>query len=537
MTRNVLSWLEASEKNCPDRAAFTDPERSLSFAEFAEAARRGGSFIASRAPQRTPVLIFMEKSVSAAVAMFSAVYAGCFYSFLEANQPPARIARIIEKLGPSLIIADDPEPLSAVIAQGFSETAQERGAAKEAGNAGAAGAACPAQAFSVPVVGFGELAESKEDSVLLAARRAASMDTDPLYVNFTSGSTGTPKGVTVCHRSVIDFIPDFTEIFGIDGTDVLANQAPFDFDVSVKDIYSGICRGAEVLLIPREYFSIPAKLMDYLADHGATNCTWAVSAMCFVSVMNGFEYRLPEKIRRVMFSGEVMPVKHLNKWKRFLPGAMYVNLYGPTEITCNCTYYILDREFEKGDVIPAGKAFPNEEVFLLDDEDRLVTGPGAEGEICVCGTCLALGYYGDLERTAEAFVQYPLEKRWPKTMYRTGDLVRIGENGELVYVSRKDFQVKHMGHRIELGEIENAAMRSDEVSRACCIYDEAKSRLYLFYTGSLEKEALAELLARDLPPFMHPSVTMRVDEMPMTKNGKIDRKALMELYAASRKAR
>ena len=163
MTRNVLDWLEASEKTSPDRAAFTDPAKSLSFSEFAAAARKGGSFTASKAPQRTPVLICMEKSVEAAVAMFSAVYAGCFYSFMEANQPAARVRRIIETLGPSVIIADDPAY--------FADLADD-----------------------VPVFSFGALKEATEDSALLAERRSLSMDTDPLYVNLTSGITGVPMG-------------------------------------------------------------------------------------------------------------------------------------------------------------------------------------------------------------------------------------------------------------------------------------------------------------------------------------------------------
>ena len=158
-----------------------------------------------------------------------------------------------------------------------------------------------------------------------------------------------PKGVTVSHRSVLDFIPQFAEIFGITQNDILGNQAPFDFDVSVKDLYTALYTGAKVQIIPRAYFSQPTKLMDYLADHEVTILVWAVSAMCFVSIMNGFSYRIPSRVRQVLFSGEVMPIKHLMKWKSALPHARFVNLYGPTEITCNCTYAILpDRRFCPG---------------------------------------------------------------------------------------------------------------------------------------------------------------------------------------------
>ena len=289
-------------------------------------------------------------------------------------------------------------------------------------------------------------AKTVADEKKLEKIRTAFVDVNPLYVNFTSGSTGVPKGVVVSHRSVIEFISYFVEIFEITSTDIIANQAPFDFDVSVKDIYSGLMTGAKVQLIPKKYFSAPTLLMDYLTEKEVTTLVWAVSAMCFVSVMKGFEYRLPEKIRTVMFSGEVLPIKHYKIWKKYLPNAKFVNLYGPTEITCNCTYYVLDREFGDMDVIPMGKAFPNEKVFLLNDNDEAVTEIGVQGEICVSGTALALGYYKDREKTNQVFVQNPLNQAYNELIYRTGDLGKYDENGDLIYVSRKDFQIKHLGH-------------------------------------------------------------------------------------------
>ena len=329
---------------------------------------------------------------------------------------------------------------------------------------------------------------------------------------------------------MIDFIEILDQTFGLRRDDVIGNQAPFDFDVSVKDIFSGIYLGATVQIIPREYFSNPMTLMDYLCDRQITVLIWAVSAMCFVSIMNGFGYKIPSDVRLVMFSGEVMPIKQLNKWRAALPKARYVNLYGPTEITCNCTYHILeDREYALDELIPIGKSFSNEKVFLLDEDDHLITEPNVQGEICASGTCVAEGYYKDPVKTDEVFTQNPLNQKYHERIYRTGDLGRYLANGELVYTSRKDFQIKHLGHRIELGEIETAVQARDQITRACCIYDALKKRILVFYTGEREgKELLSEL--RDvLPPFMLPNKLMKLDEMPMTKNGKIDRRQLKEL--------
>lgn len=511
---NILELLERSAERFPDRPAFGDPEKDITFRELVQKARAAGELLSADVPAESPVAFYLEKSVDAVTAMFGAVYAGGFYSFIDVRQPAARAQKVLDVLEPAVLITDEENAEKAeelsfggrrILLKDLLEKAGKMLSGQEA-----------------PL------------SPVLARIRSAMTDTAPLYVNFTSGSTGTPKGVAVCHRSVIEFIAHFAPLFQVTEEDIFGNQAPFDFDVSVKDIYSGLYTGAKVQIIPREYFSNPTQLMDYLCEKKTTILIWAVSAMCFVSIMNALDYRIPETVRAVGFSGEVMPIKQLNVWKKYLPGAMYVNLYGPTEITCNCTYYVLDpgKEYGLEEVIPAGTAFENEKVFLLDEENQEVdpSDLSGEGEICVGGTCVALGYYRDPERTAAAFVQNPLNDRYPERIYRTGDIGRYDADGNLVYVSRKDFQIKHLGHRIELGEVEADAMARDGVSRACCIYDAKKKRLILFYTGERDKKDLEKELKEILPPFMVPNKTIRLEEMPLNKNGKIDRHALEAIY-------
>lgn len=507
MYTNILEMLENSATLYPERFAFGDTEKDITFADLVVAAKAVGTVLADKIAIAEPVAFYMDKSVDAVCGMFGTVYAGGFYSFSDVKQPQARTESVLSILEPKVIFTDaeNYEKIS-----GYNTKAE--------------------------IIILADLLAEKTaiEEEKLQQVRENFQDVNPLYVNFTSGSTGVPKGVVVSHRSVIEFISCFTEIFGIKETDIIGNQAPFDFDVSVKDIYSGLMTGAKVQIIPKKFFSQPTNLMDYLADKEVTTLVWAVSAMCFVSVMKGFEYRLPEKIHTVMFSGEVLPIKHYRIWKSFLPNAKFVNLYGPTEITCNCTYYVLDREFGDADVIPMGKAFPNEKVFLLDENDKLVTEKGVQGEICVGGTALALGYYKDRERTNQVFVQNPLNTAYNEMIYRTGDLGKYDENGDLVYVSRKDFQIKHLGHRIELGEIEAVTMAREGVTRTCCIYDSEKQRLILFYTGEREKVALMKELRTVLPPFMLPNSLVPVDEMPLNKNGKIDRNKLMSDFQNSK---
>ena len=456
------------------------------------------------------VAFFFDKSVRAVCAIFGVIYAGGTYSFIDTKQPEKRITQILKILKPTIIITDL-ENRNNIISI--------------------------AQAVGSKLKNIEDILEKSEsiniDEIRINEKRLSIIDTQPLYINFTSGSTGSPKGVVVSHRSVMDFIPQFVEVMKITKDDKIGNQAPFDFDVSVKDIYSAIYTGATVVLIPREYFSKPVCLMDYLCDRKISILIWAVSALCFITTMKGLEYRCPTEIKCIGFSGEVMPIKHFNKLKKYLTKTKFINLYGPTEITCNCTYYSIPEEvtYSLQDTIPIGKNFVNEKVFLLDENDNLINPKNRSliGEICVAGTCLALGYYNDEERTNKVFVQNPLQDKYREIIYRTGDMAQYVADGNLRYISRKDFQVKHLGHRIELGEIESITMQIDNVDRAICMYQLEKKRIVLFYTGKCEKKAIQEILHESLPTYMIPNKIIKLEMMPLNKNGKIDRNVIKEL--------
>lgn len=498
MKRNILEYLEDSALQRASRTAFADEQISCSYIELMEKAKSVGTYLSQYIRPRRPVPIFMEKSVYTMYAFMGTVYAGCFYVLTDPRFPAERVCQILDTLKAEVIITDN------VYAKQLEKLS-----------------------FQGEIIYIQDAISAVKNEDILGGINKQMLDIDPLYANFTSGSTGIPKGVVVSHRSVIDFIEDFTELFGITEKDVIGNQAPFDFDVSVKDIYSTLKTGATMQIIPKKLFSFPTRLLDYIIEREITTLIWAVSALCIITTLKGFDYKVPKLIKKVIFSGEVMPIKHLNVWRKYLPEALFVNVYGPTEITCNCTYYIVEQQLELEDTLPIGVPFPNEKVFLLDENDKEVTASGEQGEICVSGTALSLGYYNNKEQTEKVFVQNPLNRSYLELIYRTGDLAYYNKKGMLCFASRKDFQIKHMGHRIELGEIEAIMGTLDGVNRVCCIYCEEKNKIAAFYEGEGEKRFLVRELGNRIPTFMIPNVFVKLEGFPITRNGKIDRQELM----------
>ena len=496
---NILEYLEEAEASHPQKAAFGDTSGEATYQAFGPMARQIGSRQAALGAYGEPVAILMEKDVKNLAAFFGAVYSGCFYVPIDKTLPKGRIRTILSVVKPRFVILGKGD---AALAEGLLAEATAL--------------------FLEDLLSPAPICEER-----LRQIRESHLDTNPLYMMFTSGSTGVPKGVLVSHKSVIDMAEQFTRTFHFTGEDVFANQAPFDFDVSVKDIYLTLRNGATMQIVPKGMFVLPKNLARYLNEKKATTLIWAASALSVVSTLDAFKEEAPASLRRVMFSGEVLPIRVLHYWQKHLGNAQYVNLYGPTEITCNCTYYIVDREFAPGEILPIGKPFPNTEILLLDSEDK----PAGVGEICVRGSCLALGYYHNLEATQKAFCQNPLQGGYPELIYRTGDMGFYNERGELVFQSRKDYQIKRMGHRIELFEIEAAVNAVDGVDRCCCIYDQDKEKIILFYQAKEALEAdILRYLQQNLPKYMFPNLFQHMERLPENSHGKIDRRRLEQEY-------
>lgn len=491
---NILEYLELTEQKYPSHTAVDDGNFVFTWKELGELSRRIGTAFARKIQPGKPIVIFEEKSSVTLAAMLGAVYAGCFYVALNPEQPPQRIQEILRVLEPELIVVGTrtKEILSQTDYNGL-------------------------------VVFLKDAMQEDVNEETLREIRTNSRDTDILYGMFTSGSTGTPKGIVVSHRAAIDFITHFTQIFGITVQDRIGNQAPFDFDVSIKDIYSSIFTGAALMILPKEMFSTPTVLLEYLSEKKVTTLIWAVSALCMVSALKGLSCEVPLEINKVLFSGEVMPVKQLRMWQAVLPHAEFVNLYGPTEITCNCTYHRVEEMMMDGEKIPIGKAFPGRKVFLIDETGKEIHMPGVSGEICVTGESLSEGYYHNPEETGKRFMVYPAHSDSAVRCYKTGDLGYYGEKGELYFSGRKDFQIKHMGHRIELEEIERAMEQVSGLDRGLCLMDEKRNRLVAFYLGDISPEQIRKQMKSKLPVYMIPHKLIQTTSMPLNKNGKTDR--------------
>jgi len=493
MIRNILEYLEVTVREVPEKLAFADGENHLTFRQTHDQARAIGSFLHHRGFDRKPVVVFMKRHPRTIAAFLGAVYAGSYYVPLDVEMPRQRIELILNSLEGYVILCDE-------TTQSIAET-------------------LGGEIFRYEDAAFGII-----DEAALAAIRQDQLDIDPIYIVFTSGSTGIPKGVLGCHRSVIDYIENLVPVLRCGRDTVFGNQTPLYFDACLKEIIPTLKFGATTYLIPKDKFLFPIKLIEYLNEYRINTLCWVVSALTMVSSLGALCKRAPVYVHTIAFASELFPVRQLNLWRRALPQTRFINLYGPTETTGICCWYEVDREFSEEERLPIGRPFPNTQILLLDEKGNAAR----EGEICIRGTRLTLGYYRDKDRTAECFVQNPLNTLWEEKIYRTGDIGTYNDRGELVFLSRKDQQIKHMGHRIELGEIELAASANAFVQSACCTYDSETKRIVLNYVGSIAPADLTAYLREKLPRYMMPASLRRLSNLPVTPNGKLDRKRLKE---------
>lgn len=504
MITNILSYLENSAIRWADKVAIADDKNSLTFAQWNQYSRNIGTVInnISGKVYRKPVLVFVDRRIEGLVGFMGVVQSGNFYVPIDCKMPEQRVRLISEVLNPIAAItvtAADERTLRLIDFQG-------------------------------KILKYEEIVNEVADDMLLEEIRGQMIDVDPVYSIFTSGSTGIPKGVVIAQRGMVDLAEWLVDTFDFTEKDALGNQTPFYFDGSVKDICICLKSGATLNIIGKKYFTFPKLLIPFINDRKITAILWATSAIVLVGNSDILSFSIPKYLRLVTFAGEAMPAKQLKVWMDKLPETKFVNLYGPTEVTVDCTYYEVNRKFEDDEFIPIGNACRNKSILIFNDEGELVK-EGEIGELCVRGTGVALGYYNNNVKTREAFVQNPLHDLYKDTIYCTGDMVKYNKRGEIEFVSRRDFQIKHKGNRIEMGEIEVAVNSIPNITNAACVFDQPNDSIVLFYTTTDGTEVdIINQVKDKIPVYMFPEVIILLKSMPYNMNGKIDRIELKKLY-------
>lgn len=499
--KNALEYLENSAEKYPNKTAFADDERSFTFSELLIKSKSAAAeLIRHGVSPRNRVAVLVDRTAISLIGCFAALYAGAFYVPIDVKMPRDRMTDILSQISPGAIFYSKNDEKTAQILSDYNN-----------------------------LICIEYAAEREYDDVILTSIREQVLDIDPAYMIFTSGSTGKPKGIPISHRALIDFTEWMTDFCKITSCDVLGNQAPFYFDLSVKDIYQTLSCGCTTYILPKKLFMFPTLLIDRLNEKKVTTLIWATSAFRLTADSGVFEKKSVKTLKKVILGGEALIAKHLNIWKGANPGCEFINLYGPTEVTVDCTAYRIDHEFNDGESIPIGKACRNMEIILLDNDLNPVSD-GEPGEICVRGSGLALGYFGDPENTAKSFIDNPLNPYYPEKLYRTGDIAKVGENGYLYFLARKDEQVKHMGYRIELGEIETVLSSVIGIREVICFFDESRDEIVCCASTSLNAGEIISALKNRLPKYMIPNVWKITPSLPHNSNGKIDRALLKREY-------
>ena len=496
---DILSLLYETVSRFPDSLSFCDEKEIHTWKDTDDISDRIAIKLVKEGLKKKPVLLLFDREARCPVSIMGVLKSGNYYVVLDCHQPVDRMKEIVLQLGSKVVITDDEHI----------ETAKEL---------------ADKQIIWEEVSDGAGIATAEEDRNLLADVKDTIVDTDLAYVLFTSGSTGTPKGVAITHRNVVEYSKWFVDTFKLGNKDICGGQPPFYFSMSVSDIYGCLRSGACLQTIPKRLFSFPVELLEYLCDKKVNSIYWVPAAMSIIANWKALQYSKPE-LNRILFAGENMPCSKLNYWMDNYPDAVFANLFGPTETTDICVYYVVNRRFEDTDMLPIGRPCHNCGILILDEDGNEVPY-GEEGELYAYGSFLSPGYYNDPDKTAERFVQNPLNKALPEILYRTGDIVKYNDRGELLFTGRKDHQIKHLGYRIELGEIEAAAAGTEGMGECAALYDESKDKIVLIFAGNTKEDKIMEYIGGKLPDYMMPASYLKLPVMPHNANGKIDRKAL-----------
>lgn len=496
---SAILMFERTAARLPNKIAVSDEQQEITFGALRAQALSIATELLQTKDVLRPVMVYLPKGVDPIKCFLGALYSGNPYVPIDDKMPLTRLQSIIGSIGAGHLIT------SRALAQGLAEL----------------------DLIDVKLHIYEDMIATPSDEAACLEKVSLVIDSDPIYIIFTSGSTGVPKGVTIPHRGIIDYSAWLEETFHFDENTVLGNQSAFYFDNSTFDIYTMCRTGAHMIIIPEKLFLFPVKLPEFLAEHHINTFLWVPTVMMGVADSGALSRCALPELKTILFAGEAMPNKHLNVWRRALPDALYGNLYGPTEITDICCYYIVDREFEDTQPLPIGKACKNMRLLILR-EDGTEAAPGEQGELCILGSGLARGYWNAQETTRKVFTQNPLSKYYDDRMYHSGDLVNLMEDGNINFIGRMDSQIKLRGNRIELGEIETAAKSLDGIENAIAVLDEVNQEIVLFAQTQMEWKLnpFRNAMRKLVQIYMVPTKLICMKEFPLTPSGKVDRVTL-----------
>lgn len=500
MKINLIELFEESVKKYPQKVAVIDRDREITFSELrTKAMLLAKKIIYNSSCQNKPIAVFLDKSIESVYSDLGIIYSGNFYMNLDIKTPAERISNILKLVEPSFIISTTKliKTISDIITENIHVILLDE-----------------------------ENWNGILDERFILSRLSTIIDTDPSCIINTSGSTGTPKGVVLNHKSFFDFTEWAIDTFKFEDDLIMGSLSPIVFDIYSFELCMLMAKAATLVVLPGNLAAFPAKILELLEQHKVNFLFWVPTIMVNIANMDLlYTYKL-ENLKTVWFAGEVFPTKQFNYWHHHLPQTTFANLYGPIEITLDCTYYIVDKEIPDEEPLPIGYACRNTDIIILDNEDQAVKEPNVEGELCVRGTSLAMGYYNNPEKTAAAFVQNPLNKAYPEVIYRTGDIVCYNEDGLIMFKGRKDNIVKHMGYRTDLGEIEHVIINTLKlVKNGCIVYNQSAKEITLFYESEQDIPAseFRKKIGQALPKYMIPTVYNHLELLQRNTNGKIDR--------------
>lgn len=504
MKINIIDYFSQTVKACGPRVAVVEGESSISFDDLNILSIKLASKIHHAAGVvNRPIAVFLPKSISSIVANIAISYSGNIYMNLDINAPKERIKSILELIKPVLVITDSKR--KSLIEDLIDES---------------------------DLINYDFLMQSDEIALNYLEIKSHLIDTDPYCIINTSGSTGTPKGVVLSHKNFIDFIEWSTKTFKFsDQKEIVGSLSPIIFDIYSYELCLLMSKGITLVLIPDSFSAFPIKILELLQKTNVSFIFWVPTIMVNIANMKLLENVNLDCLKLIWFAGEVFPTKQFNYWRRNLKHSLFVNLYGPIEITLDCSYFIVDRVFLDDEPIPIGFPCKNTEIIILDESNQRVKN-GGEGELCVRGSSLAMGYYNNPELTKAVFVQNPLNNSFPELIYRTGDIVTTNDRGEMIYKGRRDTLIKYAGYRIELSEIEHVVInRLKLVKNGCAVYDHIEKKIIFIYEqdAPISDSEFRKKISTILPRYMVPTKYLCLEKLPMNPNGKIDRLKLKEV--------